>query len=74
MKAIIMIGLSFYFFIGMDLIYWKVNPYNKDINYTFSNGHGGTGVASSCKSTVGGNFCITQGYMIEVESFKEVER
>lgn len=74
MKILINIALAIYFFIGMDFIYWHLHA-NDDFksNYTFSNGHGGSGTASRCYEAQGRKFCRVGEYTIEVAEYNEVD-
>lgn len=74
MKIIINIFFAFYFFIGMDIIYWNVHKNDKpEVNYKFSNGSGGIGYATTCFEGAKSKICKFGGYMIEVNEYWEVK-
>lgn len=70
----LLLFLIIYFFIGMDIIYWELHKNDDNqVNYTFNNGHGGTGTASRCYKTRDKKFCKDGEYTIEVAEYSEVE-
>ena len=70
MKILINIFMVFYFFIGMDIIYWKVHENDiKPMIFTYINRAGETKYSSRCYEAVNKKWCLEGEYMVSVKEY-----
>ena len=74
MRLLINTIFALYFFIGMDIIYWQVKANDKPaINYHYKVNNG-LGYATTCFTNSVGKMCKYGGYMVQVDTYWEVEK
>lgn len=73
MKILINTFMAFYFFVGMDIIYWRVHDNDvKPIVFTYIDRAGETKQSARCYDNLGKKWCLENDYMVSVKEYKGV--